>query len=267
MLTILRKIRKSLIESGSAQKYLLYAIGEIILVVIGILIALEINTRNTQSLERIQEQQILVQLKEEYLDNQEQLLSKMSVRDGTNRACGKLITLIDNWKIDSNPDSVDYLVSLTLLRPTLDPALGVTNELLTSGKLYLIRNDNLRKLLSDWTGKFFNELQEEEQIVANFIQDQYLPFLIENYQLRNSWIELIDLDMWKKVHFGSGSIAVEKIGQNEIGSHVNQLMSNKNFEDFLFSLYAYSIGANAQSEGVMAKIQEILDLIDLEMED
>jgi len=46
MLTLLRKIRKSLLESGSTQKYILYAIGEIVLVVIGILIALQINNWN-----------------------------------------------------------------------------------------------------------------------------------------------------------------------------------------------------------------------------
>lgn len=46
MLSFLRKIRRSLIDSGSARKYLLYAVGEIILVVIGILIALQINNWN-----------------------------------------------------------------------------------------------------------------------------------------------------------------------------------------------------------------------------
>ena len=46
MLTFFRKIRKSLIASSSARKYLLYAIGEIALVVIGILIALQINNWN-----------------------------------------------------------------------------------------------------------------------------------------------------------------------------------------------------------------------------
>lgn len=46
MLTILRKIRRSLIGSGPVKKYFLYAIGEIALVVIGILIALRINTWN-----------------------------------------------------------------------------------------------------------------------------------------------------------------------------------------------------------------------------
>ena len=46
MLTFFRKIRKALLDSGSTGKYLLYAIGEIALVVIGILIALQINNWN-----------------------------------------------------------------------------------------------------------------------------------------------------------------------------------------------------------------------------
>jgi len=49
MFTFLRKIRKSLIDSGSKRKYLLYALGEIALVVIGILIALQINNWNEKS--------------------------------------------------------------------------------------------------------------------------------------------------------------------------------------------------------------------------
>lgn len=46
MLTFLRKIRRSLIESGNAGKYMAYAIGEILLVMIGILLALQVNNWN-----------------------------------------------------------------------------------------------------------------------------------------------------------------------------------------------------------------------------
>ena len=62
MLTFLRKIRKSLIETGSARKYLLYAIGEIALVVIGILIALQINNRNEKNKEVEIEKQYMISL-------------------------------------------------------------------------------------------------------------------------------------------------------------------------------------------------------------
>ncbi|MEL6810335.1 MAG: DUF6090 family protein, partial [Bacteroidota bacterium] len=43
---VFRKIRKRLIDSGHVKKYLLYAIGEILLVMIGILLALKVNTWN-----------------------------------------------------------------------------------------------------------------------------------------------------------------------------------------------------------------------------
>ena len=46
MLKFFRRIRRKLIDEGNLKKYLIYAIGEILLVVIGILIALQINNWN-----------------------------------------------------------------------------------------------------------------------------------------------------------------------------------------------------------------------------
>ena len=59
MFKVLRKIRKILIESASVRKYFLYAIGEIFLVVIGILIALEINNWNQDRIDHQNEMRIL----------------------------------------------------------------------------------------------------------------------------------------------------------------------------------------------------------------
>ena len=49
MIKFFRKIRQNLLSEGKTGKYLKYAIGEIVLVVIGILIALQINNWNEQS--------------------------------------------------------------------------------------------------------------------------------------------------------------------------------------------------------------------------
>lgn len=64
MLTFLRKIRRTLIEAGSFRKYLLYAIGEITLVVIGILIALQINNWNQEQEAYKFENELLAELRQ-----------------------------------------------------------------------------------------------------------------------------------------------------------------------------------------------------------
>ena len=52
MIKFFRKIRQKLLTENKLSKYLLYAIGEIVLVVIGILIALQINNWNQRKLEQ-----------------------------------------------------------------------------------------------------------------------------------------------------------------------------------------------------------------------
>jgi hypothetical protein len=51
MLKFFRRIRRGLLESGKFRNYTLYAIGEIALVVVGILIALQISNWNEQQKE------------------------------------------------------------------------------------------------------------------------------------------------------------------------------------------------------------------------
>ena len=69
MIKFFRKIRYDLMETGKTTKYLKYAIGEIILVVIGILIALSINNWNEERKDRIREQSILKNLQIDFKSN------------------------------------------------------------------------------------------------------------------------------------------------------------------------------------------------------
>ena len=80
MIKFFRIIRKRLLTENKFSKYLLYALGEIVLVVIGILIALAINNQNEQRKEIVQEQVILKQLKTDYKANLLQLENKIEMR-------------------------------------------------------------------------------------------------------------------------------------------------------------------------------------------
>ena len=65
MITLFRRFRQKIIASGSLTKYLRYAIGEILLVVVGIMIALQVNNLNENRKIANEEQTILVQLLED----------------------------------------------------------------------------------------------------------------------------------------------------------------------------------------------------------
>ncbi len=247
------------------RKYVLYAIGEIFLVVFGILIALQINNWNTHRLERIQENQLLQQLKEEFKDNKEQLQSKIDVRHQMNFAAFRLMEFAKSDENIKKRDSLDIYLFNTVFRPTFDPALGVTNELINSGKLYLIRNDDLRKALSDWSGKYIDELEEEELTVFEFIVKDYFPFLIKNYTLRNMFSNVQDSKLWTMVHLYRGQDVIDKVGNSSIIDDGSHLLNNPDFEDFMATLIAWNNSANNQSYGVIIKMEEILELIDREL--
>ena len=73
MLRFLRQIRQRLLTDNKFSKYLMYAVGEILLVVIGILIALQINTWNEERIERKNEVKLLKELKADLDDNLEEI--------------------------------------------------------------------------------------------------------------------------------------------------------------------------------------------------
>lgn len=84
MIKLFRKIRKNLLAEGKTIKYFKYAVGEIILVVIGILIALQINNWNEEKKNRANEnyfmEQLLQELKSDMhtlTDNQEKIKSSI----------------------------------------------------------------------------------------------------------------------------------------------------------------------------------------------
>jgi hypothetical protein len=66
MIKFFRRIRQQLLSENKFSKYLIYAIGEIFLVVIGILIALQINNWNQQRIQNKNEQLALKNLKQDF---------------------------------------------------------------------------------------------------------------------------------------------------------------------------------------------------------
>ena len=112
MVTFLRQVRKSLLESGAARRYFIYAAGEIVLVVVGILIALQINNWNESRNEREQECNVLHELIENLEINVKRLDVNIERGNTDNSMADVLITSINK----NNPysDTLDRYFPLAL---------------------------------------------------------------------------------------------------------------------------------------------------------
>lgn len=151
MLKFFRQIRQKLLQENRFSKYLLYAIGEIVLVVIGILIALQINNWNEQRKATIEEKEILENLYEnltlagqqsESLIAQEKELKELLI--------GILGVDPKNWASERNQLS-DSLFKKTVwdLQSNL-PIVNAYFNLKNTNKLSLIKDKEINKRFSDF---------------------------------------------------------------------------------------------------------------------
>jgi len=266
MFRFFRQIRQSLIMNNKTSKYLKYAIGEILLVVIGILFALQINTWNQNRQDRIHEQQILKQLLTEYTNNLNQLNQKIDIRNGVLFSCLKILSYRTTEREYVDKDSFDLHLSRVITRPTFDPELGITNELTSSGKLYLITSSNLRNEIMSIPSLFLGELQEEEQVTFNHVENIFLPFLIENYQVGPVISQFLN-DETFRAKFTIGETSFNKSFTDLlVPSNFEIVLDHPDLEDHVTLMFSNTTYTNEQSEGVKNKIEEIIALIEQEIE-
>jgi hypothetical protein len=95
MIGLFRRMRKKLADDNQFVKYSRYAIGEILLVVVGILIALQVNNWNENRLLRVKEKAILKELRTEMLSNQDDIESTLSTIKSSKRSNELVLSLFE----------------------------------------------------------------------------------------------------------------------------------------------------------------------------
>ena len=145
MIKFFRHFRKQLLTENKFSKYLLYAIGEIVLVVIGILIALSINNWNEHSNQRIEEQRILVDLKNEV---SLAIYSKIELRQRYKSKLDTLAFALDklfSTEVIALTDPECINIAMTHIFDWEPSSVSTIEELVASGKINLIRSEELRR--------------------------------------------------------------------------------------------------------------------------
>lgn len=241
-------------------KYLKYAIGEIILVVVGILIALQINNWNEFRKDRIQEQQILKQLKSEYIANLAQLDEKVQMRQECISSCHYLLSVIDK-SIAINPKDVYTNLWPLMKDPTFDP---IKNDILETDKLRLIENDSLTRILSNWTSDVY-QVQEMEIAYRDYRDFNVFPLYNKLGISRN-----ISNELWKKGYLPLEALDKKystkfQLGKSKKAINLEEVLNNTELEGILATTITYQEVTNLQSSALRQRIEKILDIIDREL--
>ncbi len=175
MIKFFRKIRLNSIKENKFINYLKYAIGEIVLVVIGILIALQINNRNELNKGKQQELIILENILQD-LKNDEVGLKNIIKRRTSKAASAKIMaSYYDGVKVDKLSDYYSHWTNV-LYWEAHYPRNVAFKELVNSGNVSIIKNAEIRNSLLD-----INASYEELFSVRNHMYDDYELYLYNPY--------------------------------------------------------------------------------------
>lgn len=183
MIQFFRSIRQRLLSENKFSKYLLYALGEILLVVLGILIALQINNWNENRKLLEEEKSTIASLKLEFQQNLNSLNGDINAIRGIISACNTLLEHTGpDYQFNTLKD-VDSLVSITSRMSVWDPSLYTLGNIKNSGKLSSLSNEELKILLIEWES-FYGNLLDWGDFYVNR-GSTYFDYLLQNSLNRN----------------------------------------------------------------------------------
>jgi hypothetical protein len=170
-------MRYNLIETGKTGKYFKYAIGEIILVVIGILIALQINTWNQNRIDKNEEQEIITKLHNNFKVNKKSLKQFIIENNNEIDAQIALINLIGTSREELLKHNLDSLLFQSFAASEIAFADNTIKNIMQSGRLDLLKNEKVTELLYKW-----NTLSEIRKTRMNKLDDwvnnHFIPYLL-----------------------------------------------------------------------------------------
>ena len=211
MLSMFRKIRRDLISSGKLRRYFFYSLGEIALVVIGILIALQVDNWNDRRLERQEAQSVYHSVQQQISEDREKLLEVAAYNLERSRAYERANQIITELET-SKTDSLALFAMLLGQYSDFHRDASLYDNLAVSGQLKLLKNPEITSALQnlDMTYNFINnlesmhwdiimqELSSELRSVVNYnTMKAVLPERLFGVELQNIFVESIYLTKYK----------------------------------------------------------------------
>lgn len=237
-------------NQNKTGKYFKYAIGEIALVIIGILIALQINNWNIEKGTHFKQESHLELIRVEMTNNLNSISKEIIKLNKTIESQQKVITLIDS---DSKLDSIseqelsNLFVSVLANEISVDYEDGALTELIGTGGLKDIENDSIRGVLASWEGKMEILRSQEKSFREYWVKSN-------DYFLANG--------SFRTIFDNSGYNEYVEIAKSSKTNSNKELVRSIEFENILLIYLATSIHLDKNIYPKYLKdIQGLIDLL------
>lgn len=254
MIRLLRSIRLKLLAHDSYSTYLLYAGGEILLVVAGILLAFQIDNWGDVKQQQKIETDYLVALKSEFEQNHRLAAESITTYSDLLTSTGELLKYTGPKHAQIEEQECSRLLTQSMMYSTkYVPSPGILQDLIQSGNLSKISNPTLRGLLSEWFIILDNTSRTEEEAF------QHRSDLLDLQVLHTPFVN-IGRDI------GYQKLVKEFPDKSNFDGDVRDILLIREFEGRM-ALYAanlWALGSNSYVE-IRDHCEKVLDAIELEL--
>ncbi|MCK5402270.1 MAG: hypothetical protein KAJ28_11610 [Flavobacteriaceae bacterium] len=251
MIKFFRRIRQKLLTENKVSKYLLYAIGEILLVVIGILLALQVNNWNEKRKVTIIEVEFLKGLKGEMRANRDQMINVIEAHKKNIAAAHTIIQLFDKDISQISETVLNTLFNDLVLTWTYNPRMGKLNSIIMSGKLDYISNQELKSYLTS----FHDEANDANEMNVKFLEIKY-----------SRLDPLVDLIISRKNRFNL-LFNDSSNTRSSFNSDYKNVFKSFEIENIINQMWIIAKFGLEEEEEHLTSINDILNLIDDKLED
>lgn len=255
MIKFFRNIRQKLLKEGKTTNYLKYAVGEIVLVVIGILIALQVNNWNEERKLQDVKHNLMLALKKEFITNKRNLEYVLKGTTKSNLYFVKILNFSAGSETNLPIDSLRFFASKMIFSEKLSLLNSVQEEAVSSGKFELL-NDQLKSLLSNF---------KDNNNSLNSINENSGYYFTDNFETNELLIKLSVYDDIYKKFFPNRPVTLHPEFNKNEEEFITFLKSAKTYA-ILYKIYIISTSNEVwMRQGLLELTNSILAEIDQEL--
>jgi len=167
MIRFFRQIRQNLIMENKTSKYLKYAIGEIVLVVFGILIALQINNWNENRKDKLRENELKIALLSDFKETRTRLQETIKKQQKVIDCSRQLIVSYETKQLKTIKDSLPNLIGWGFGSwYRAEPVTKTYQSMISTGNIELLSNSTLKQKLADFHAELDSGFEDQEESMS-----------------------------------------------------------------------------------------------------